>query len=234
MTESRESADIQWRDLADLGEKESQELMANRYRELATLPEEERVSRLTEMERAVYELPEEKIRSFSITRLRVWLDLEQASGVEAKYVGLGRIGQHQPRGFEQADGRRHHRKTIFPTGNQAEEDEGRAHRDVADFLEQEQQRSIDEVNDRCRADIGHRCLRAQDALHRTTLVGKGITEQDHDHRHRTEAFQRREFTRQEDENVGEVLDQPDTPEIGCRHPLQQHPVNDAPGRNPGR
>lgn len=80
MNDSRESADLQWRDLADLEERESEALMETRYRELAALPEEERVSRLTEMERAVYELPEEKIRSFTISRLRVWLALEQDLG----------------------------------------------------------------------------------------------------------------------------------------------------------
>ena len=80
MANSPESADLQWRDLADLEERERHELMESRYRELATLPEEERVSRLTDMEKAVYELPEDKVRSFTITRLRVWLDLEHELG----------------------------------------------------------------------------------------------------------------------------------------------------------
>lgn len=80
MTSSQESADIQWRDLVELEEQERRTLMEKRYLELATLPEEERVIRLTEMEKAVYELPEDKIRIFTISRLRVWLDIEGELG----------------------------------------------------------------------------------------------------------------------------------------------------------
>ena len=80
MAGPQESANLQWRELADLAESERQELMVSRYRELSTLSEEERVTRLTDMEKAVYELPEEKIRAFTISRLRVWLDLEHDLG----------------------------------------------------------------------------------------------------------------------------------------------------------
>ena len=80
MANSPESAGLQWRELADLEEREREELMKSRYRELATLSEEERVSRLADMEKAVYELPEDKLRSLTTSRLRVWLDLEHDLG----------------------------------------------------------------------------------------------------------------------------------------------------------
>ena len=80
MTSPQESADLQWRELVDLEEQERQELMKSRYRELATLSEDERVSRLTDMEKAVYELPEDKVSAFTLSRLRVWLDLEHDLG----------------------------------------------------------------------------------------------------------------------------------------------------------
>ena len=44
--------------------------------ELATLPEEERVSRLLMMAEAEYELHKPTLRTFTISRLSVWLMLE--------------------------------------------------------------------------------------------------------------------------------------------------------------
>lgn len=66
----------QWTELADLDESEREAVMEARYKELADLPEEERKSFLAAMEAAVYDLPDERIRSFTISRLRVWLNMD--------------------------------------------------------------------------------------------------------------------------------------------------------------
>jgi hypothetical protein len=50
--------------------------MFKRYTELAALPEEERVSRLLMMADAEYDLPKATLRTFTISRLSVWLKLE--------------------------------------------------------------------------------------------------------------------------------------------------------------
>ena len=90
MADSQDPPEVQWQRMADLEEREREELMVSRYRELATLPEEERVSLLTDMEKAVYELPDEKIRSLTMSRLRVWLAVEQDLGqmISKSYDGV--------------------------------------------------------------------------------------------------------------------------------------------------
>jgi hypothetical protein len=69
-------ADQAWGMLADLEEEERRTMMLQRYRELAPLPEEERVNRLLMMADAENELPKDKLRTFTLSRLNVWLMLE--------------------------------------------------------------------------------------------------------------------------------------------------------------
>ncbi|MCH8190236.1 MAG: hypothetical protein IIC80_02665 [Chloroflexi bacterium] len=80
MANAEGGGDLEWTKLADLDEGERAPLLVKRYQELFDLPEKERVSRLVTMEEAVYKLPEEKIRILTISRFRVWLNLEHELG----------------------------------------------------------------------------------------------------------------------------------------------------------
>ena len=76
MAASNRKADQAWGMLADVEEEERQTNMLQRYTELAALPEEERVSRLLMMADAEFDLPHGKLRTFTASRLSVWLTLE--------------------------------------------------------------------------------------------------------------------------------------------------------------
>ena len=66
----------QWTDLAYLDESEREPAMEARYKELIDLPEEHRTKQLASMEAAVYDLPSDTLRSFTVSRLRVWLKMD--------------------------------------------------------------------------------------------------------------------------------------------------------------
>jgi hypothetical protein len=72
----KRETDQAWGMLADVGEEERRTKMLQRYTELAAVPEVERVSRLLLMADAEYELPVDKLRTFTVSRLNVWLMLE--------------------------------------------------------------------------------------------------------------------------------------------------------------
>ena len=76
MTTPEGLAGQDWGGLAQVGPEERDPAMAQRYRELAALPEEERQSQMLVMANAEYDLPAEQLRPFTVSRLRVWLDLE--------------------------------------------------------------------------------------------------------------------------------------------------------------
>ena len=76
MAATEDLEDRDWKDLAYLEESDREPVMKSRYEQLAELTEEERTSQLHSMEKALYDLPDDKIRSFTKSRLRVWLTLE--------------------------------------------------------------------------------------------------------------------------------------------------------------
>lgn len=84
---SNRKADQAWGMLADVEEEERRTKMLQRYTELAALPEEERVSQLLMMADVEYDLPKEKLRTFTASRLSVWLmlDPEVARRISASY-----------------------------------------------------------------------------------------------------------------------------------------------------
>ena len=79
--------DEAWEKLADAAEEDRETKMRARYLELAALSEEERCKRLEAMAQAEYALPDDKLRSFTASRLRVWLgmDLEPVRMVASSY-----------------------------------------------------------------------------------------------------------------------------------------------------
>ncbi len=70
-------ADQEWARLAELGDAEREPQMQARYIELADVSEAERRSRLKSMAQAEQALPDGKLRSLMVSRLRVWLGMEQ-------------------------------------------------------------------------------------------------------------------------------------------------------------
>jgi hypothetical protein len=84
---SQEAVDIEWTGLIDAGEAEREAQMVARYTELAALSEDDRRERLKAMARAEYALPDDKLRTFTIARMRSWLQLEeeQAQRVAGSY-----------------------------------------------------------------------------------------------------------------------------------------------------
>jgi hypothetical protein len=50
--------------------------MASRYRDLAALSEDDRMAKMKAMATAEYRLPDDKLRSFTISRMRTWINLE--------------------------------------------------------------------------------------------------------------------------------------------------------------
>jgi hypothetical protein len=76
MTTSDTGADQEWGQIAALDAPERESRMQARYQDLATLPEDERRQRLRAMAQTEYALPDDELRSFTYSRLRVWLDLD--------------------------------------------------------------------------------------------------------------------------------------------------------------
>ncbi len=79
MTMQNTRADIGWGDLASLPETEREAKMRARYQELAKLNDEERVNRMLAMAQAEYALDDAKLRSFTTSRMRVWINLDEAT-----------------------------------------------------------------------------------------------------------------------------------------------------------
>lgn len=87
MTTQNIKADTGWGEFANLGQAEREEKMRARYQELGKLSEQERVDRLFAMAQAEYALNDERLRSFTTSRLRVWINLDEptAKTVVAAY-----------------------------------------------------------------------------------------------------------------------------------------------------
>ena len=66
----------QWTGLADLRAEEREARMLEHYEDLASHSEEERQNEMLAATEAVYDLPHDKLRAFTVSRLKVWLDLE--------------------------------------------------------------------------------------------------------------------------------------------------------------
>src|SRR2546428_625429 len=76
MTTLETAPDEPWGRLADLDETSREEQMTVRYEQLVGLEAEDRRRRLYGMARAEYALSDEKLRSFTRSRLQVWLKME--------------------------------------------------------------------------------------------------------------------------------------------------------------
>jgi hypothetical protein len=82
------SPDEAWARLVTLPEREREAQMRARYLALATLSEEEeRRTRLRRMAESEYALTDDHLRPFTLSRIRVWLDLEDetAKRISASY-----------------------------------------------------------------------------------------------------------------------------------------------------
>ena len=69
-------ADQTWGMLAEAEKEERQTKMLQRYTELSALPEGEMASQMLTMAKAEYDLPDDKLRTFTISRLSVWLAMD--------------------------------------------------------------------------------------------------------------------------------------------------------------
>lgn len=76
MTTADTGADQEWSDLTTLDADVREARMRDRYQVLATLSEDDRRRELRAMAQAEYTLPDELLRPFTLSRLRVWLQLE--------------------------------------------------------------------------------------------------------------------------------------------------------------
>lgn len=76
MTTSEETADKEWRALADLELEEMEARMLKVLTELETLPDEKRLERRLAMARVEHDLSEKQLRAVTLCRLRTWLKLE--------------------------------------------------------------------------------------------------------------------------------------------------------------
>jgi hypothetical protein len=75
--------------LAEAEQEERQSKMLQRYTELSVLPGEERASQMLMMAKAEYDLPDDKLRTFTVSRLSVWLsmDTEVVQQIASSYDG---------------------------------------------------------------------------------------------------------------------------------------------------
>lgn len=80
MTTSVPGGMTEWGTLADCSEGERRAQMGKRYAELLRMPEEQRVSALERMAQAEYRLPDDKLRTFTESRLLVWLGMGLEDG----------------------------------------------------------------------------------------------------------------------------------------------------------
>ena len=74
------NADQAWSMLANAEEEERRAKMLQRYTEMAALSEEDRASQMLTMANAEYALPDDKLRTFTVSRLSVWLALDLDAG----------------------------------------------------------------------------------------------------------------------------------------------------------
>ncbi|MBF8267825.1 MAG: hypothetical protein HW388_1333 [Dehalococcoidia bacterium] len=70
-----------WSALADCSEEERRAQMGKRYAELLHMPEEQRVSALERMGQVEYRLSDGKLRTFTESRLLVWLGMDMEKGL---------------------------------------------------------------------------------------------------------------------------------------------------------
>ena len=94
----QQEADQSWSGLIEQDETARESQMLSRYVELAALSDEERMAKMTAMARAEYSLPDDKLRSFTLSRMRTWinLDMEQARKIADSY---GAVMQTMPAGM---------------------------------------------------------------------------------------------------------------------------------------
>jgi len=75
MVREAQPGDAIWASLVELPEEERRGRMTETYGELASLAEPDRKARMLAMARAEYALSDERLRTFTLSRLRVWLSL---------------------------------------------------------------------------------------------------------------------------------------------------------------
>ena len=74
---TQQDADQTWAALADKEATAREAEMTSRYKELAALPEDERRAKMKAMATAEYALPDDKLRSFTVSRMRTWITMDQ-------------------------------------------------------------------------------------------------------------------------------------------------------------
>ncbi|MBI2855579.1 MAG: hypothetical protein HYX93_01895 [Chloroflexi bacterium] len=79
MTTPSAQTDHGWGMLVDAASEERESKMLQRYQEMAALSEQARTAQMLAMVRAEYALPDHKLRSFTLSRLRTWLKLEEGT-----------------------------------------------------------------------------------------------------------------------------------------------------------
>jgi hypothetical protein len=84
---TQQDVDQEWAELAGDVTPDREAKMAARYLQLAELSEEERCAKLRAMANAEYSLPEDKLRSFTVSRMRTWinLDMDKAKAIAGSY-----------------------------------------------------------------------------------------------------------------------------------------------------
>jgi hypothetical protein len=87
MVAQESQRDEAWGNLSGVGDPEREAAMLTRYLELAGISQDERKGQLRGMANAEYALPDEKLRSMTVSRLRILLqmDAEQAKTVNGDY-----------------------------------------------------------------------------------------------------------------------------------------------------
>jgi hypothetical protein len=76
---SEQDTDNDWARLTDEEPDSREGTMVDRYNELAGLTEEERRTKLRAMANAEYALPDDKLRLLTVSRMRAWLSLDEAT-----------------------------------------------------------------------------------------------------------------------------------------------------------
>jgi hypothetical protein len=92
---TQQDADQEWAKLAEADADTRESEMATRYLQLAELSEDERRARLRSMAVAEYSLPDPKLREFTVSRMRTWinLDMDKAKVIADSY---GAVMQNMP------------------------------------------------------------------------------------------------------------------------------------------
>ncbi len=76
---TQQDADQTWAALAGQETSAREAQMASRYKELAAMSEDERRTKMKAMATAEYSLPDDKLRSFTVSRMRTWINLDDAT-----------------------------------------------------------------------------------------------------------------------------------------------------------